>query len=244
MKECSKSVIRRSNNANFMVRYFKGYGLDIGGAPDPLSLYQEIFPLMSAVRVWDQPDGDAEFLEGVADDSFDFVHSSHCLEHLHNPAIGLANWFRVLKPQGYLIITVPDEDLYEQGVFPSTFNHDHRWTFTIFKTNSWSPKSVNILTLLQALGPAAAIACIQLVDGTYRYDLPRFDQTLTPIAECAIEIVVRKRAATEIARGGLRDLHDQPERGLRVYYNQYVDDYLAMKNRSRTVPPFTDDSEL
>jgi hypothetical protein len=27
---------------------------------------------------------------------------------------------------------VPDEDLYEQGVFPSTFNADHKWTFTVY----------------------------------------------------------------------------------------------------------------
>jgi len=39
---------------------------------------------------------------------------------------------------------VPDEDLYEQGVFPSTF----KWTFTIGKAQSWCPKSINLIELL------------------------------------------------------------------------------------------------
>ena len=39
---------------------------------------------------------------------------------------------------------VPDEDLYEQGQFPSTYNVDHKWTFTILKTTSWSPCSLNL----------------------------------------------------------------------------------------------------
>ena len=34
-----------------------------------------------------------------------------------------------------MIITVPDEDMYEH-VSSSTYNNDHKWTFTVFKTNS------------------------------------------------------------------------------------------------------------
>jgi SAM-dependent methyltransferase len=244
MKECSKSVMRRSNNINFLLRYFKGDGLDIGGAPDPLNLYQEIFPLMTSARTWDRADGDAEFLNGIADESFDFVHSSHCLEHLNNPGIGLANWFRVLKPTGYLVITVPDEDLYEQGVFPSTFNRDHKWTFTIFKEKSWSPRSLNMLTLLQGLGPAAAIENVQLIDGTYRYSLPRFDQTLTPVAESAIEAVVRKRDDAEIRRHGAREVGDQPGTELRIHLNQYVADHSARNERNQQLPPFSNSAEI
>lgn len=131
MKECSKSIMRRLSEANFINRYFRGDGIDIGGAPDPLAMYVELFPLMRGVRVWDLNDGDGQTLEGVADAQYDFVHSSHCLEHLHDPEEGLRNWFRVLKPGGHMIITVPDEDLYEQGQFPSTFNGDHKWSFTI-----------------------------------------------------------------------------------------------------------------
>ena len=133
MKECSKSIMRRLSDPNFAARYFCGNGIDIGGAPDPIGVYRELFPRMGQVRVWDLQDGDAQFMEGVEDESYDFIHSSHCLEHLNEPSEGLANWFRILKPEGHMIITVPDEDMYEQGIFPSTYNNDHKWTFTVFK---------------------------------------------------------------------------------------------------------------
>ena len=152
MKECSKSIQRRLADSNFMRRYFVGNGLDIGGKPDPLSLYRELFPLMGHVKTWDREDGDAQFLNGLADGSLDFVHSSHCLEHLADPAEGLRNWMRVVREGGHLVITVPDEDLYEQGSFPSTFNLDHKWTFTIFKTRSWSDRSINLLDLVRRWG--------------------------------------------------------------------------------------------
>ena len=70
-----------------------GEGLDIGGKPDPLSLYVPFFPGLASVRVWDWEDGDAQFLEGLAPESLDFVHSSHCLEHLVDPRQGLKAWF-------------------------------------------------------------------------------------------------------------------------------------------------------
>ncbi len=202
MKECSKSISRRTREPNFINRYFVGQGLDVGGAPDPLSLYREFFPRMTGVEVFDKEDGDAQTLESVSDDSFDFVHSSHCLEHLDDPKEGLANWFRAVRPGGPLIVTVPDEDLYEQGEFPSTFNGDHKCTFTIHKSKSWSPRSFNLLELAANLGAAAEIMKIQKLDESFRYSLSRFDQTLTPVGECGIELVVRKRPAQEISDGG------------------------------------------
>src|SRR6185312_3014562 len=53
-----------------------------------------------------------------------------------------------IKRGGHLVISVPDEDLYEQGVWPSTFNTDHKITFTLSKKTSWSPVSVNVFSLL------------------------------------------------------------------------------------------------
>lgn len=202
MKECSKSIMRRLREPNFLNRYFVGSGLDIGGGPDPLSLYRELFPKMRGVQTFDKEDGDAQTLAGLDDASFDFVHASHTLEHLADPAGALAHWFRVLKPGGHLVLTVPDEDLYEQGQFPSTWNGDHKHTFTVWKSRSWSTASINLVELLTGLGPAAEIVLIQKLDDSYRYTLPRFDQTLTPIGECGIEAVVRKRTQAEIDAGG------------------------------------------
>lgn len=245
MKECSKSIQRRLADSNFLRRYFVGEGLDIGGKPDPLLLYKELFPLMRSVRTWDWEDGDAQFLKGVADGSLGFVHSSHCLEHLVDPAEGLRNWFRVVKESGYLVITVPDEDLYEQGVFPSTFNRDHKWTFTIFKTKSWCYNSINLLDIVRELGHAAEVVKIEQLSATYRFDLPRFDQTLTPVAECGIELVIRKRPVAEIEAGGrwVRSA-TQPNREMRLHLNQYKEDMQMMKQSNQGCSPFDNDSEL
>lgn len=245
MKECSKSIPRRLADSNFLRRYFVGQGLDIGGKPDPLTLYEELFPQITGVRTWDWEDGDAQFLEGVEESSLDFVHSSHCLEHLVDPAQGLNNWFRVVRPGGHLIVTVPDEDLYEQGVFPSMFNRDHKWTFTIFKMQSWSDRSLNLLDMVRELGPSAEVLRIEQLSSTYRYQLPRVDQTLTPIGECGIEIVVRKRLPAEVAAGGRWERPtNQPEREIRIHINQYKDDMQMMKQANQDAPPFSNDSDL
>jgi SAM-dependent methyltransferase len=229
---------------NFQRRYFAGDGLDIGGKPDPLSLYIELFPLLNSVRTWDLEDGDAQFLESVQDNSYDFVHSSHCLEHLHDPKEGLANWFRVIRPGGFLVVTVPDEDLYEQGVFPSTHNRDHKWTFTIFKKESWSERSINLLELVPGLGEAAEVEKIELLNAGYRYQLPRYDQTLTPIGECAIELVIRKRTDAEIRSRGRKHSDAQPGAETRIHLNQYRDDLETLKANNEGRPPFTNDDEL
>ncbi len=245
MKECSKSISRRQSDSNYSRKYFAGDGIDIGGKPDPLVLYKELFPLMKSVQTWDWEDGDAQYLSSVADASFDFVHSSHCLEHLVEPVEGFRNWFRVVRDEGYLVVTVPDEDLYEQGVFPSTFNRDHKWTFTIFKSKSWSHRSLNLLDIIRELGPAAEVLKIEQLSATYRFDLPRFDQTLTPVAECGIEVIIRKRPVTEIEAGGRwgRSMQ-QPDREMRLHLNQYKDDMQMMKESNQEHQPFENDSDV
>ena len=193
-REQSKAAKRRFGDGAFHLRYFAGHGLDIGGKPDPLGLYVGAFARLLSCRTWDLDDGDAQFLAGVPDGSFDFVHSSHCLEHLRDPGEALGNWVRVTKPGGYVVVTVPDEDLYEQGRWPSRFNPDHKRTFTIHKASSWSPQSVNVLALLAPLAPRALIERIVLhrdfFDEALAANKP--DQTLTPVAECAIEFILRK----------------------------------------------------
>lgn len=245
VKECSKSIARRLADPDFGHRYFVGEGLDVGGKPDPLAVYAELFSRVTAIRTWDVEDGDGQLLAGVADESFDFVHSSHCLEHLADPRVALHNWLRVLRPGGHLVFTVPDEDLYEQGVFPSGFNRGHRHTFTIFKASSWSPASINLLDLLRQLGEAAQVVKIELLQRGYRFGLPRYDQTLTPVAESGIEVVVRKRLESEITQGGrLPSAKANLSRETRIQLNQYRDDAARMKRDNAENPPFNNDAEL
>ena len=193
----SRSIQRRLADSRYATRYFVGRGLDIGGGSDPLSLYFELFPRMTDLDIWDREQGDGQTLDGVADESYDFLYSSHCLEHLVDPLDALRNWLRVVRPGGHLIVVVPDEDLYEQGHWPSRFNVDHKHSFTTYKPDSWSPVSINLLELLTKLGPQAQILSVMTIDAGYRYKLEGIDQTLTPVAESSIEFILRKRMAEE-----------------------------------------------
>ncbi len=198
MSGTSKSIFGKLRDSRYATRYLVGSGIDIGSGPDPLGQFYEFFPGMNC-RGWDLDDGDAQYLESIPDETLDFVHSSHCLEHMVDPWIALNHWIRVLKPGGHLICLIPDEDLYEQGVWPSTFNDDHKHTFTIGKQTSWSPVSINLLQMLDAVKAEASVLKIELLDATFRTDMarltgqPRFDQTLTYVAESGIEFILRKR---------------------------------------------------
>lgn len=190
----SISIQRRIADHRFATRYFVGQGLDIGGGKDSLALFQEFFPLATAIGCYDQEHGDAQLLKNVDDQAFDFLYSSHCLEHLRDPREALTNWLRVVKPGGHLVVQVPDEDLYEQGHWPSLCNSDHKLSFTIGKARSWSPVSVNLLDLLSGFCGQAQVISLALIDQGYRYRLKDrgIDQTRTPLAECGIEFVLRK----------------------------------------------------
>jgi FkbM family methyltransferase len=172
MHEQSKAAKRRIADAAFLTRYMVGDALDIGAGPDGLSRHVGAFPLLRSVREWDLPDGDAQYLAGVADASFDLVHASHCLEHM--------------------VITIPDEDMYERGHWPSRANADHKWSFTAFKAESWAPKSVNVVDLAREVGGLVELERIQVVRDFFRPEAPG-DQTMGPVAECAIRARPRRR---------------------------------------------------
>lgn len=195
VKEMSKATRRRFNIGEFHSKYFRGNGIDIGCGPDSLGNYSKFFPQIVEVRPWDKPDGDAQYMESVADETYDFVVSSHCLEHLVDPYESLRNWIRITKPGGYIVFTVPEEDLYEMGVFPSRFNRDHKHTFTIFKHESWCDKSVNVIDLLSEMHGIEIIK-IERLEELYDWNMyhAQKDQTLNPTGpECSIEIILRKK---------------------------------------------------
>jgi SAM-dependent methyltransferase len=141
----------------------KGRGIDIGCGGDPV---------LPDVRRFDKEDGDANEITRYVREQFDFVFSSHCLEHMHDPRKALVQWWALVRPGGHIFFIVPDEDLYEQGVFPSRFNSDHKATFTISKERSWSPVSVNIRELALAL-PGAQLVSLILQDQGYDRSLLR-----------------------------------------------------------------------
>lgn len=163
-------------------RYLKGSIIDIGAGSDPV---------VPQAKAWDQKDGDAQLMDNVPDEAYDTVFSSHCLEHMRNPLEALMNWWRILKPGGHLIVLVPDEDLYEQHQWPSTFNDDHKWAYTPHKDGSWCPASTNVLDLMRHLHRHKLIS-LRVVDDGYEYGVGRKDQTQGN-AEAEIELILYKQ---------------------------------------------------
>lgn len=190
MYEQSKASKRRLNDPEFVNIFYCGKGIDIGAGEDSLSKWIPKFPLIESVRPWDLPDGDAQYLATIPDETFDFISSAHCLEHMKDVTIALTNWLRVLKPKGYLIVTVPDEDMYERGVWPSQYNTDHKHTFAMYKEKSWSPVSINVANLNDSFN----VEVMRKTTLDAGFDPNRAgDQTIVGEVECAIEFVWQKR---------------------------------------------------
>jgi SAM-dependent methyltransferase len=53
---------------------------------------------------------DATDLRTIEDSSYECVLASHCLEHVANPLRALAEWKRVLKDDGLLLLILPHKD--------------------------------------------------------------------------------------------------------------------------------------
>lgn len=196
--ETSKSMMRRLFDRRYCTTYFVGDGIDIGCGPDPVSNYGEMNPLMRSCRLWDKKDGDATFMEGIEDEKFDFVHSSHCLEHLQDPVVAMKHWIRITKKGGHILLLLPDEDLFEQGFWPSRYSgEDHKNSWTIGKLESWCPASMNLLSFLQIFLGEIAILKIELLDNTFFYHHEPVDQTRFPLTESAIEVILRRKTDKE-----------------------------------------------
>ncbi len=158
-----------------------GRGIDIGCGRDPVT--------EDAAR-FDVEHGDANHITRHITERFDFVYASHCLEHMHRPREAILEWWSLVRPGGHLFFMVPDEDLYEQGVFPSRFNPDHKATFTIFKQSSWSPVSVNVSELAASL-PNGHLVKLVLQDQGYDRTLLKHGRRAYPVLERAARLMLK-----------------------------------------------------
>lgn len=169
-------------------KYLQGDIIDIGCGNDPVLPGVEQYDIIHG-------SGDAQFVDSLSDGRYDSVYSSHTLEHVHNPLEALLNWWRILKTGGHLVVMIPEEDLYEQHVWPPIWNDDHKKTFAIHKDKSWSPQHINVLDLIKHL-PNHKLILIETLDQGYDYSLTDdgpFDQTAMPtMAEAGIGFVLKK----------------------------------------------------
>lgn len=191
MNEMAKATKRRIKSDDYKQTWFVGIGLDIGCGHDLLS--KDIFTNITNISGYDFVLGheNAQTLPKIFDNSFDFVVSSHCLEHLHDPKEALNNWIRIVKPNGYLIVTIPDYELYERCQWPSKFNHDHKWAWTL-NNQIDDVHVIHIDKFLNKFENKCKILSVNCYDEHFDPRLAKsIDQSLGE-CECAIEFILRK----------------------------------------------------
>ena len=67
---------------------------------------------------------EATNLEKIQSSFYDFVASSHCLEHTANPLKALLEWKRVVKEDGYLILVLPNKiNNFDRNRATTKFSH-------------------------------------------------------------------------------------------------------------------------
>lgn len=94
-----------------------------------------------------------------------------------------------------MIVLAPDSRLYEQYIFPSVFNTDHKYTMCLHEDKPWSPRNYNILDVIKHL-PNHKLLSARLIDTGFDYtvaatDTP-VDQTLVVDVEAQFEIILQK----------------------------------------------------
>lgn len=109
------------------LEYLKGQGIDVGCGP------WKVIP--SAIGVDGSPANGAGGPSLVLDcrdlsifnaDRFDYVFSSHYLEHVHDTLAQLTEFWRVLKPGGHLVLYLPHKDHYPNiGQYGANPDHKH-----------------------------------------------------------------------------------------------------------------------
>ena len=107
--------------------------------------------------------GGAEKLVWFRDSVLDYVYSSHLLEDFDDTKGVLAEWLRVLKPGGRLVVFCPDEQVYREHCKKTgqTYNKEHKHAdFSLGKVQA----------LLAELGNTRLVLENPLVD-VYSWDL-------------------------------------------------------------------------
>lgn len=162
----------------FFEKYCKGRGLDMGFGGDLLT---------ENCVGWDMEHGDATYLVGIPGEEFDFVYSSHLLEDVERHDVAITNWWRVLKPGGYLIVFIPDRDLYEKKkTLPSNWNPNHKHFFLLDRDEP--PDTIGLVPFLEKMLPDKEIIYANQCGEGHTIT----DPTKHSDGEYSIEAVIRK----------------------------------------------------
>jgi len=117
----------------------KGVGLDIGAVGEwtikggiPVNVEYKNFMGMDAMT--------------LPDYKFDYIFSSHCLEHLDEPLVALQYWMKHIRTGGVLFLYLPHPDM------PYWRPENHR-----LHKHIWFPKEMK--TNLKKLGLGPVLSC-------------------------------------------------------------------------------------
>lgn len=174
-QETKKATRRRAREAAtgfFPWReVFRGRIIDVGCGDSPL-------PFEGAIG-FDTPNGDANHLSRYFEPgSFDLIHGSHVLEHMHDPRAALHDWLTLVKPGGYVVQTVPDWVAYERMQWPSRFNGDHKSSWSMIYRGSIAPIHIHIPTFLAEFSDVAEVRLARYVEENFDWKVPLdVDQT-------------------------------------------------------------------
>ena len=141
---------KKLSNAGIYVNLLaKKNGIEIGGPSDFFKYIIPIYPSISGLdgvnfsnqTMWEgslktgnnfnyyknktgmQYIHDTTDLNTVKSNTYDFLLSSNCLEHVANPLKALQEWIRIVIPGGYLLLALPNK----------SSNFDHRRPTTAFE---------------------------------------------------------------------------------------------------------------
>lgn len=150
-KNLMKIIRDNINFGNFEIESLSNQvGIEIGG---PSQIFKKMLPVYKIAKridgvnfsektLWDsmQP-GDNSYkyfddkngrqyimeatnLSEIGDHSYDFLLSSHNLEHIANPMKAVSEWIRVVKPGGIIVIIVPNKKFcFDHKRDDTTFEH-------------------------------------------------------------------------------------------------------------------------
>jgi ADP-heptose:LPS heptosyltransferase len=130
-----------------LVPYTRGRGLDLGCGPHkafPHFIGVDNYTDTQLFGIEMKPDVvcDCAKLDVFGSASMDFVYSSHLLEHIKDYRAALKEWWRVIKPGGYLVLYLPHK-LHYPNIGQEGANPDHKHDFLpediveAMSENSW-----------------------------------------------------------------------------------------------------------
>jgi ADP-heptose:LPS heptosyltransferase/predicted SAM-dependent methyltransferase len=117
-----------------VVPYMNGRVLDLGCGPDKvfptaIGIDNKIDAKLFGIQVHpDIPVDTCQRMPFLADHSADTVFSAHLLEHIVDYKAALAEWWRLVKVGGYLVLYLPHKEFYPNIGQPGA-NPDHKHDF-------------------------------------------------------------------------------------------------------------------